>query len=956
MFAILPIIPLIYVILLLILKGFSGPNLKTQIGWFTLPVPLVLFGIYLSYLPKIAGGQILCKSYPWVKALGLDFAFRLDGLSMLFALLITLIGTLVTFYSIFYLDKRERLFSFYCYLLIFMGAMLGVTTCDNLILLYMFWELTSISSFLLIGFWFEKERSRYGAQKALLITVAGGMCLLVAFLLIGQITGTFQISTLLSHPRLLLESPLYPAIAILLMLGAFTKSAQVPFHIWLPSAMEAPTPISCYLHSATMVKAGIFLIARFTPIMSGTALWNGTILTIGLASLFFGSFMALRQKDLKALLAYSTISQLGLIVSLLGMGTQAAILAALFHLLNHSVFKGSLFLMTGIVDHAAGTRDMTLLKGLGKIMPATAAICMIGAFSMAGLPPFSGFLSKELFFEAAQSVEVLQWAGPGSWMIPTVAVLASILTFVYSISMFFKVFWSGKTIPEFDHLPHHPHEAGKGLLFAPFFLVSFNLIIALAPNFFAKTLIGPAVMAVEGTETLPHFHISFWHGITLPLFMTLIVVAAGLLIYRNLDAFKSLIGKVSLPFGSEKAYNRGISVLPESSKRLTDFYMTGSLTNYLLLILFFTLLLAVIPLFRSHLLTTTTPSDLAAIAPIDLFLFIVTAGSAIMAMVFKRRLYAILALSVTGYMISLFFVIFSAPDLALTQLLTESITLVLYLLVLRELPKGMEPETPTPTSKKAARIAISVSCGLLVTFLSIAAHVNKSAEPISWYYLQYSKKLSGGNNVVNTLLVDFRGLDTLGEITVLLIAALGVLMLIRLVTTKDGHTITLKNTPLYYSRLERDLGKHFIVDEATKNSNNVIMILLSKPLSFIILVVAIYLFSAGHNLPGGGFVAGLMASCAFLVLYLTMGRSVLHNLRIDMRMFLPLGLTFSGGFGFLGILFGKPFLTHTFGEVTLPLIGHLELATAMIFDFGVFLVVIGTVMCIIFGIGGAQRA
>ena len=952
MFALLPVIPFLFCLVILIFKKPIG----TKIGWFALPVPIFLFINYFIQLPIVQDGGTKLYQYPWVEAFDLTFSFRLDGLSLFFALIISFVGILVMLYSIFYLSKKERLLYFYIYLLIFMGSMLGVVTSDNMLLLYLFWELTSISSFLLIGYWFDKEPSRYGAQKALLITVAGGFCLFAAILLMGSITDTFSFSGMLSVSSLVTESTLYPVIVVLVLLGAFTKSAQFPFHIWLPSAMEAPTPISCYLHSATMVKAGIFLIARFTPLLGDSLIWNGSIVFVGLLSLLFGSFMTLKQKDLKALLAYSTISQLGLIVCLFGLGTEVAIVAGLFHLLNHSIFKGSLFLVTGIVDHETGTRDTSLLQGLGKAMPITALICLIASFSMAGLPPFSGFLSKEMFFDAVYATaetpfQALLSLGSALWIIPIIAVIASILTFVYSTALFLKTFL-GKS--DYHQLPKHPHEANIGLLSAPLILVSFNILISIMPNLFAKNFIFPASMSVMQSGELPSIHISFWHGLTAPLVLTIIVMAAGIFLYFNIDFIKKCLSAKMSSFSINGIYDATVSGLMKGSKKITDLYMTDSLTHYLLFILGAVILLIGIPLFRDQLWTTLSTYNLAKVEFLEAILIVVTAGAAFMTAAFRKRLYAILAVSVAGYMLSLFFIIFNAPDLALTQLLTESITLLLYLLVLRQFPSGMKARRPVNRKRKYSRLGISVLLGFLVGFISFLAHSNRFHRTISWYYTLLSRSKGGGDNMVNVILVDFRGLDTLGEVTVLALAAIGVLVLIRLVTDSKGKMITLNNPYAYYSRLMEKEDRYPL--HAERMNNNIILISLAKPLSYLIFIVAIYLLYAGHNLPGGGFIAGLTAACAISLMYITFGSKVFQDIRFDLRMLLPAGLLCSTGCGLGGILFGKPFLTHTFGHITFPLIGELEFATSMIFDFGVFLIVIGTVMSIIFGIGSVQRS
>ncbi|MDR0875157.1 MAG: Na+/H+ antiporter subunit A, partial [Clostridiales Family XIII bacterium] len=459
-------------------------------GWVVLGIQLVLFCLLCARIPAVCAGEAFSYRISWVSHLGIDFAFRLDGLSLFFALLITGIGLLVVWYSIFYMPPKDRLVSFYIFLFLFMLSMLGIVLSDNLILLYIFWELTSLSSFFLIGFWYERDKSRYGAQRALLVTVGGGFAMLVGFILLGQAAGTYSFSELLGHVSAVREAGTFPAIVILVLIGGFAKSAQVPFHFWLPAAMEAPTPISCYLHSATMVKAGIFLFLRLTPLFGGNMLWQRALVIFGLASLIFGSYMALRQTDLKALLAYSTISQLGLVISLIGIGTQAAIFAAVFHILNHSAFKGSLFLVTGIVDHECGTRDLRLLRGLGRLMPVTGTIAFIASLSMAGLPPFSGFLSKEGFLTAfADSASAgLPFPGPVMTALMCIAVLASLFTFVYSLTIFGKVFTGKKPAA----LTVHSSKPPLGLLIPTGILVCFNLLPAILPGVFGTFLISPA--------------------------------------------------------------------------------------------------------------------------------------------------------------------------------------------------------------------------------------------------------------------------------------------------------------------------------------------------------------------------------------------------------------------------------------------------------------------------------
>ncbi|MEW6624199.1 MAG: hydrogen gas-evolving membrane-bound hydrogenase subunit E [Bacillota bacterium] len=719
----------------------------------------------------------------WVPSLGINFSLYLDGLSLLFALIITGVGFVVVVYSIFYLSSKENLTNFYVFILVFMGAMLGVVTSNNLVLMYMFWELTSFSSFLLIGFWYHRKKSRYGAQKAMLITVIGGLAMLAGLIILWTITGTFEIREILANAGIVKASPLYVPLVILFLLGAFSKSAQVPFHIWLPDAMEAPTPISCYLHSATMVKAGIYLIARMTGILGGTEIWFLIVSTIGLTSLFLGSYLALKQTDLKAILAFSTISQLGLVITFLGYGTPGAIMGGIFHLFNHSAFKGSLFLMVGIVDHETGTRDIRLLRGLAKVMPYTAAIAIIGSLAMAGVPPFNGFLSKELFFTA--SVEAvsanLAFLSGYAWLFPTVALFGSIFTFVYSVSIFHGVFFNGELTKE---TPKKPHEAPLGLLLPGLLLVSINVVVGLFPNLISHVILEPAVLAVAGQPMKIHIH--HWHGFNLPLAMSLVVIIVGLVLYTRLGALKGVLAKMPGTPSSNRIYDWGLDAMVRGAGKVTSGHMTGYLRDYVVFILLYTVLVAGGTLFIKDVVILNT-QDVAPISFLEITMALVVIGGAFGVILSKNRISAVVSLGAVGYTVALFFVLFRAPDLALTQLLVESVTMVLLLLALTRLPKFLQ-ERDTKPRVKTINILVSAVMGVLAMALVMAGHSNKFFEPISHYFVENSKTLGGGTNMVNVILVDFRGLDTLGEIAVLGIAALGIFALIKLVTKKEGET------------------------------------------------------------------------------------------------------------------------------------------------------------------------
>jgi multicomponent Na+:H+ antiporter subunit A len=787
--------PLIFAVAVPFLFRYM-PRIHT--GWFVLAVPISLFVFYLSLDLFRVANEPIRQSFPWIAGLDIQITLYLDSLSMLFALLITGIGTLVVLYSIFYMSKeREALHNFYVYLLCFMGAMLGVVLSDNLITLYLFWELTSISSFLLIAYWYQRKRSRYGAVKSLLITVTGGFTMLFGFLMIHSVLGTFSIREIIASADRLAAHPLFLPAMVLILLGALTKSAQFPFHIWLPDAMEAPTPISAYLHSATMVKAGVYLVARLTPVFGGHMEWFWAVTSVGIVTLFWGAFMAIRQTDLKAMLAFSTVSQLGMMMSLFGIGSLAlrpgiphetallfagAILAGLFHLFNHSIFKGSLFMVVGILDHELGTRDIRKLGGLIGFMPVSFTLSVIGAFSMAGLPPFSGFLSKEMFFASTlHTVQDLHWRG--AW-IPLLGWIASVFTFVYSMMLVFRVF-GGRHKPEMLDKPSH--EAPFGMLVPPTVLAALVVLVFFVPNVPAAAILEPSMRAVLAGLTPPgerfDAHIAAWHGPTPELFMTIGVVVVGILLYRRgwpvLHMLHELLpAKVSL----NRAYDWMLSGLEKLSAKVTNAYMTGYLRHYLIYIL----TAAVVLVGGSLILNRAIVFDFSGNAPIDPFELAV--GLAIVAcavfIVFSRsRMKSIIALSAIGFLIALFYVDFRAPDLALTQFVVETISTSLFLLCFYFLPK-LKNDVKIPFNP--TNLLISLGVGFTMTLVGLSALGNRLFEPIASYF-EDVYELAGAKNIVNAILVDFRGFDTMLEIVVLFAAGIGVYTLIKFRQSKRGQ-------------------------------------------------------------------------------------------------------------------------------------------------------------------------
>ncbi len=767
-------------------------------GWFVLVIPVLLFGLYTTLLPMVQRGETHSSSFDWIPSLDISFISYIDGLSLLFSLLITGIGSLVVLYSIFYLDKtREQLHNFYVYLLLFMTAMLGVVQSDHLISLYFFWELTSISSFLLIGYWYKRDRSRFGALKSMMITVFGGLMMLGGFVLLSIMGGTYSIRELIGQAPELANHEWFVWSLVLVLLGAFTKSAQFPFYIWLPDAMEAPTPVSAYLHSATMVKAGLYLVARFTPLYASSEYWIWLVTGIGLLTLFWGSFFALKQTDLKGILAFSTVSQLGLIMSLLGAGAisfhtgvednsifKYAAFAAIFHLVNHATFKGSLFMVAGIIDHETGTRDIRKLGGLMSLMPISFTIALIGSFSMAGLPPFNGFLSKEMFLTGMLSIPEFDFFAFDTWgiLFPIIAWIASVFTFVYSFYFVFRTF-TGKHKP--DLLPKQAHEAPIGMLISPAILGSLVVAIFFIPNVIGDALVKPAVLAIQPflyTSTSEiEIHISAWHGFKPELQMTIGIIIIGYLLYRTFSKWQPLYNKFPEGFSLNRLYDSMMFLSEVGTNRLSRLYMTGYMRSYLVYMFTGIILLTISTVFIQNAFDVS----FAMLAPIrffELVVALVLVAGTVTILLAKSRLTSIIALGAVGYTVALFFVIFNAPDLALTQLVIETVSVALFLLAFYHLPKLNRHENRMKFRLGNALVALGV--GVTVTIVALSAHSQKLVPSISSYYEETVYKEAGGGNIVNVILVDYRGFDTLFEIAVLAIASLGIIAMINLRLTK----------------------------------------------------------------------------------------------------------------------------------------------------------------------------
>jgi len=912
-------------IVLLPLLGALLPALfhsfRSASAWAAAVVTGAALLLLVNLAPLALEGHTLVVNWSWIPAVGLNVGFRLDGLGLLFGLLILGIGLLVILYARYYLSEQDSLGRLYAFLLLFMGAMLGIVLSENLILLLLFWELTSLSSFLLIGYWHKRPDARQGARMALAVTGAGGLALLAGIILLGHIVGSYQLSSVLASGELIKSHPLYPWVLSLILLGAFTKSAQFPFHFWLPHAMAAPTPVSAYLHSATMVKAGIFLLARLFPALAGTELWFYVVSTTGLATLIFGAYNALFKHDLKGLLAYSTISHLGLITLLFGLGTPLGEVAGVFHIINHAIFKASLFMAAGIIDHECGTRDMRRLNGLFKYMPYTALLAMVAAASMAGVPLFNGFLSKEMFFAETLHRSLL---GESYWGLPIIASLAGMLSVAYSVRFIHDVFFNGDPI----NLPRRPHEPPYWMRVPVEILVALCLVVGMLPGWTVAPLLAAAASSVLGGD-LPAYNLAVWHGFNLPFAMSVVAFVGGLLIYWQRHWLFWLQQRYPLPIDGKTLFDGTLNAILKIARRITTSLENGSLQRYLALLIGSAILAAAVPLWQSGEISGPlqwTPIDLLTLT-MAFILTVVAIGTVIL---HRQRLMALLMLSGVGLIVVLAFVSFSAPDLALTQLAVEVVTTVLLLLALYFMPQRTTAESST--LRKLRDGALALSAGAIVGILTWAV-LTRPYQTIAGYYLENSVPKGGGSNVVNVILVDFRGFDTLGEITVLAIAALGIYAML------DGLRLAAPDSD--------PQGQPW-----AKDRHQLILQIVSRPLLPLILLVAVYIFLRGHNLPGGGFIAGLITALALVLQYLANGiQWTQRRLSLNYTAVTAVGLLLATLTGLASWWFEHPFLTSSFSHVHWPLVGEFELASAMAFDLGVFLAVVGVVMLILAHLG-----
>jgi multicomponent Na+:H+ antiporter subunit A len=758
-----------------ILLAVSGPFLAAglapfvmarmgRIGSFALAVvPALLFLFFASMIGAVSGGARITAGADWLPAFGVRLSFLIDGLSLLFALLITGIGTLIVIYTGGYMKGHAQIGRFQAFLLLFMGSMLGLVLADDGITLFVFWEGTSISSFLLIGFDHTRAKARRAALQALIITGAGGLALLAGVILAGQVTGERSLSSIVAGGEAIRASGLYIPILILFLGAAFTKSAQAPLHVWLPNAMEAPTPVSAYLHSATMVKAGVYLLMRLNPALGDTAEWTTILPLFGGVTLLTGALLALRQHDLKLMLAQTTVASLGLLVMLVGFSTDAAILGAVAYLVAHALFKGALFMVAGTIDHETGTRDVRRLGGLARAMPITFASALVAGVSMAGLPPMSGFVAKEALYLGLYDV--------GAWTPVVIAVLGNCMMFAIAFAVALKPFL-GKPVP----LPRHAHEGPLELILGPIVLGAAGLAAALLLHPAAEFLLIPMAEAVAGHPVTAELHLVPTY-ISMPLILSALTVALGVAAYRAIRPLREAIddGLVGLGWGPDRGFDQLINGVLRFSGLVTRSIQSGRLEAYMTA----TIVLIVAALLVPMVVFGEGPRwpEMPVLKFYEWAVVLIAVAGLIAVLIARTRLTAIVSLGVQGFAVAVLFMLFGAPDLSFTQFMVETLSVVILALVMTRLSMGERDRRPIGQTLFDGTLAILAGVGFAGLLLSVTQ--GAFDRRLTDFYEATSVSIAHGRNIVNVIIVDFRGLDTLGEIAVVMITGLAILALVR---------------------------------------------------------------------------------------------------------------------------------------------------------------------------------
>ncbi|MGB6058558.1 MAG: hydrogen gas-evolving membrane-bound hydrogenase subunit E [Microthrixaceae bacterium] len=898
----------------------AGPLFKRfgKQGFLALGIaPAALFCWSLFAAPGIIGGDAVVGVLDWAPSLHFDLSVRVDSFSLLMLMLVSGIGTLVFGYASVYFSEREDLARLGGLLVAFSGAMAGLVVVDNLLALFLFWELTSITSYLLIGTDDRSATARAAALRALVTTGAGGLAMLGGFIILAQRGGTWSMSELLANPP---RGGAVNGALILVLIGAFTKSAQFPFHYWLPGAMVAPTPVSAYLHSATMVKAGVYLIARFSPSFAQLELWRPLVITVGLITMILGGWRALTQTDLKVLLAHGTTSQLGFMVVMFGLGTSASVKAGATLLFAHGMFKAALFMVVGIVDKQARTRDIRRLDRLWGAMPFTVAAGAVSAASMAGVPLLLGFIAKEGSLEA-----LLDFGGTTAVVTVTGVVIGSILTFAYSA----RLVW-GMVGPETPGEPTgkgeivNPVEASVTILVPVVLLSVVTIIGGLYPRAVSALVVGAARSLDADVSDAA---LALWHGFSTPLLLSVLIIAVGIAIWMLRDSIDQIYRRLPHMASGGRIFDLSLARFLRMSDVVIGHVQTGSLPSYLMTILATALLLPGVILALSSkpdltLEVMDRPGQLVTVA-----LMAIASIGAVMA---RHRMAAVLCVGAVGYGIAVLFMFQGAPDLALTQMLVETLVLAVFVMVMRHLPFKFARNQTAFAVFPRALLSVLVGVGAAVFTLIAFSARPAGVAPVSEGYIAASPE-AGGANIVNAILVEFRGFDTLGETTVLTVVALGVLGLVRAVRRERNDDTAPDLKPMRPS---------FVLDSAVQ-----------ALFRTLILLSWVLLFS-GHDDPGGGFIAGLVAGAAFMLVNLAGGnRSLRQRGPAAAETFLGLGITIAVLAGAVGWMIGGAFLESAYFSADLPGIGQLKLSTTLVFEAGVYLVVIGLVMALLRSLG-----
>lgn len=958
--------------MLLLLAAFALvplilPVLAARIGarafYVAAVLPLLAFGQAAWMTPRVLAGHIPFEAFEWIPSLDISLSMRMDTLSWVLTLVVTGVGALVMLYCRWYFrGKKEGIGQFSAVLLAFAGAMYGLVLTDDVVMLVMFWEVTSVLSYLLIGYYNARAASRRAALQALLVTTLGGLVMFVGVVLLVVATGTTSLSTILAEQP---TGPVINAALVLMLVGALSKSAIFPFHFWLPGAMAAPTPVSAYLHAAAMVKAGIYLVARLAPAFGDAEPWRPIVISLGLFTMLLGGLQSLRERDLKRILAFGTVSQLGFLTVVLGYGTRDAALAGLALLLSHALFKSSLFLVVGVIDRQLSTRDIGELSGVGRQAPVMATFAFIAVASMAGVIPTLGFVAKEgaltAFLDEAQ--------GGSVWGLVALVgvVLGSILTVAYGARFLWGAFWTKRDVARTEW-PDPP----IGFLLAPVVLSGLTLVGGLTAPWVDTALTGYAETAPPssaGTPAPEHpYHLALWHGLEPALWLSLLTLVGGAIVFVLARVTHLHTRRRVLPFTAADAYNGALRLIDRLSVATTTLTQRGSLpiyvgTIFLVLVAAEATALIASPTWRAHLDAWQSPTQLLA-APM-----MIAAG--ILAVRARKRYTGVVLVSVTGLGMVMLFATSGAPDLALTQILVETVTLVAFALVLRRLPARMGDHNASVAP--IARAVLGGAVGLTMAAVAIIATGARVDAPISAEWPALAYELGHGRNVVNVALVDLRGWDTMGELSVLILAATGVASLVFVTHRADNlqrlspslpreRSAVLRRRPLVetsdgarpQTSATSGSPRAWLVGGQRMRPENRSLILevVVRILFHTIIVVSIYLLFAGHNLPGGGFAGGLVAGMALVMRYVAGGRYELGAAApTDAGLLLGSGMILAVGCAVVPLLFGEAPLTSTFFEAEIPVLGHVEFVTSTIFDIGVYLVVIGLVLDVLRSLG-----